>query len=58
MALIAQGLTSHQIAERLVVTERTAAAHVERILDKLGVSSRAQIAVWVSEHGLLATRSN
>jgi len=57
-ALIAQGLTNRQIAERLVVTERAAAAHVENILDKLGVSSRAQIAVWASEHGLLTARSN
>jgi len=56
--LIAQGLTNHQIAQRLVVTERAAAAHVERMLDKLGVGSRAQIAVWASEHGLLATRSD
>jgi non-specific serine/threonine protein kinase len=52
-ALIAQGLTNRQIAERLVVTERAAAAHVEHILDKLGVGSRAQIAVWASQHGLL-----
>jgi non-specific serine/threonine protein kinase len=51
--LIAQGLTNRQIAARLVVTERAAAAHVERILDKLGVGSRAQIAVWASERGLL-----
>ena len=56
--LIAQGLTNHQIAQQLVVTERAAAAHVERMLDKLGVGSRAQIAVWASEHGLLATRSD
>src|SRR5262252_6742603 len=56
-ALVGQGLTNRQIAERLVVTERAAAAHVERILDKLGVGSRVQIAVWASEHGLIATRS-
>ena len=57
-ALIGQGLTNRQIAERLVITERAAAAHVERILDKLGVGSRSQIAVWASEHGLLASRSD
>jgi len=56
--LVARGLTNRQIADRLVVTERTAAAHVEHILDKLGVASRAQIAVWASERGLLTTRSN
>jgi non-specific serine/threonine protein kinase len=52
--LVAQGLTNHQIAERLVVTERAVAAHIEHILDRLGMSSRTQIAVWVAEHGLLA----
>jgi non-specific serine/threonine protein kinase len=54
--LVAQGLTNRQIAERLVVSERAAAAHVENILNKLGVSSRTQIAVWAAEHGLLAQR--
>jgi non-specific serine/threonine protein kinase len=56
--LIAQGLTNREIAERLVVTERGAAAHVEQIMVRLGARSRAQIAVWASEHGLLATRSD
>jgi DNA-binding CsgD family transcriptional regulator/tetratricopeptide (TPR) repeat protein len=56
--LVAQGLTNRQVAERLVVTERAVAAHVEHILDRLGVASRTQIAVWVTEHGLLpATRT-
>jgi non-specific serine/threonine protein kinase len=56
--LVAQGLTNRQIAERLVITERAAAAHVEHILDKLGVGTRAQIAVWASEQGLLTPHSN
>jgi len=54
--LVAHGLTNRQIAERLVVTERAAAAHVEHILNRLGVGSRTQIAVWISESGLLAER--
>jgi DNA-binding CsgD family transcriptional regulator len=41
-----------------VVTERAAAAHVERILDKLGVGTRAQIAAWAAEQGLLTTRAD
>jgi len=53
-ALVAQGLTNRQIAERLVVTERTAAAHVEHILAKLGFSSRTQIGVWAAGQGLAA----
>ncbi len=51
-ALIAQGLTNRQIAERLVITERTAETHVQHILNKLGINSRAQIAAWAATHGL------
>lgn len=52
--LIAQGKTSREIAEQLVVTERTAEVHVSNILGKLGFSSRAQIAAWAVEKGLAA----
>jgi predicted ATPase/DNA-binding CsgD family transcriptional regulator/transcriptional regulator with XRE-family HTH domain len=45
--LIAEGLTSREIAERLGVTPRTAEAHAEHIMTKLGVHSRAQVAAWV-----------
>ncbi len=51
-ALIAQGKTSREIAELLVVSERTAEVHVSNILGKLGFTSRAQIAVWAVEKGL------
>ena len=50
--LIAEGLTNHAIASRLSVAPRTAEAHVENILRKLQVHSRAQIATWVTEHRL------
>ena len=53
-SLVAQGLTNRQIAEQLVISERTADAHVAHILGKLGFSSRAQIAAWATEHGLTA----
>jgi predicted ATPase/class 3 adenylate cyclase/DNA-binding CsgD family transcriptional regulator len=52
--LIARGLTNRQIAEALVITEGTAANHVNHILSKLGHSSRAQVAVWAVEVGLVA----
>ncbi|MEV0118204.1 LuxR C-terminal-related transcriptional regulator [Streptomyces sp. NPDC050844] len=42
-ALVAEGLTNRQIAERLVISKRTADAHVEHILSKLGLTSRTQI---------------
>jgi predicted ATPase/DNA-binding CsgD family transcriptional regulator len=51
-ALIAQGATSREIAERLVVSERTAEVHVSNILAKLGFTSRAQIAAWAVQAGL------
>jgi non-specific serine/threonine protein kinase len=47
-ALVAQGCTNQQIAARLVFTEATAAKHVEHILQKLGFTSRVQIASWHS----------
>ncbi|MEU0883232.1 LuxR C-terminal-related transcriptional regulator [Lentzea sp. NPDC005914] len=47
--LIAGGLTNKEIAARLVIARRTAEGHVERILQKLGFTSRAQIATWVTE---------
>ncbi len=50
-ALIAQGLTNRQIAARLVITEKTADAHVQNILNKLGAHSRTQIALWAAQQG-------
>ncbi|WAZ23810.1 LuxR C-terminal-related transcriptional regulator [Streptomyces cinnabarinus] len=46
--LVAQGLANQQIAERLVIARRTAEGHVERILGKLGLSNRSQLAAWVT----------
>lgn len=46
--LIAEGATNREIAQRLVIAPKTASAHVEHILAKLGVSRRAEIAAWVS----------
>ncbi|HET8569037.1 MAG TPA: helix-turn-helix transcriptional regulator, partial [Candidatus Limnocylindria bacterium] len=45
-ALIAAGMTNRQIAERLVIAERTAEGHVERIREKLSFNSRTEIAAW------------
>lgn len=48
--LVYEGLSNQQIAERLVLSIRTAEAHVENILRKLGFSSRSAVASWVAEH--------
>jgi non-specific serine/threonine protein kinase len=54
VVLVARGLTNRQIAGVLVIAERTADVHVSNILNKLGLTSRAQLAAWVVRHGLLA----
>jgi DNA-binding CsgD family transcriptional regulator len=51
-ALVARGLRNRQIAEELVITEKTAANHVQRVLDKLAVHSRAELAARAHELGL------
>jgi non-specific serine/threonine protein kinase len=54
-ALIARGLTSREIAARLVIGKGTADAHADHIRGKLGLRSRAEIAAWAVSHGLLET---
>ena len=49
-SLIARGSTNGQIAERLVVSPHTVERHVENILDRLRLSSRIEVAVWMVEH--------
>jgi DNA-binding NarL/FixJ family response regulator len=51
--LIALGRTNRQIASELIIAEGTADRHVSNILGKLGLGSRAQVALWVAEHGIL-----
>src|SRR5215469_14277209 len=46
--LVADGLTNKQIGARLFISERTVDSHIRSILNKLGASSRAQIATWVT----------
>jgi non-specific serine/threonine protein kinase len=53
-ALLARGLTNKQIAAELVLSPATVRSHVEHILAKLDLRSRAQIAVWASQQGLVA----
>ena len=51
--LVGRGLTNRQISSELSVSERTVHNHVSNILSKLGLRSRAQIAVWAAQRGLL-----
>ena len=47
-ALVAEGLSNRGVAQRLVISERTAQNHVQHILGKLGLANRTQIAAWVA----------
>jgi len=51
--LVARGLTNEQIAQELVISPATARAHVEHVLDRLALHSRAQVAAWAAAHGLV-----
>jgi predicted ATPase/DNA-binding NarL/FixJ family response regulator len=46
--LVADGLTNKEIGARLFISENTVESHVRSILNKLGFSSRAQIAAWMA----------
>jgi predicted ATPase/DNA-binding CsgD family transcriptional regulator/DNA-binding XRE family transcriptional regulator len=50
--LVAQGRTNREIGEALVISSGTARTHVEHVLTKLDVRSRAEIAAWAVAHGL------
>jgi DNA-binding NarL/FixJ family response regulator len=54
LRLVARGLSNKQIAERLVITRKTASNHVEHIYAKAGVSNRAQASLFAVKHGLMA----
>ena len=52
-ALIAQGRSNAEIADKLVVSKRTVEKHIANILSKLGFTARAQIVRWGIESGLV-----
>jgi DNA-binding NarL/FixJ family response regulator len=53
MALVAAGLSNHEIAQRLFVSPATAKTHVSRAMVKLGAHDRAQLVVIAYESGLV-----
>jgi HD-GYP domain-containing protein (c-di-GMP phosphodiesterase class II) len=55
LRLLARGHSNKQIAQRLVVSPKTAGNHVEHIYSKLGVSSRAAATLFATQHGLMGT---
>jgi NarL family two-component system response regulator LiaR len=57
LALIAEGCSNQQIADVLVVSERTARCHVSNILHKLRLTSRTQAALYAVREGLLPAKT-
>lgn len=52
-ALVAEGMTSNEIAERLGISPRTVTTHLRNIYERLQISSRAALARYAVQHGLL-----
>jgi len=51
LALMTEGMSNMDIAERLVISEKTVRNHASNVFDKLGVWSRAQAIVFARDHG-------
>lgn len=52
LKLVAQGLTNHEIAERLAISERTVGNHIGNILSKLHLANRTQAALYALREGI------
>jgi NarL family two-component system response regulator LiaR len=57
LALLAEGLTNSQIAERLVISRSTVKSHVSNILSKLDVATRAEAVVLALQNKLIDRQS-
>ena len=53
LRLLARGLSNKEIAERLVISPKTAGNHIEHIYAKIDASSRATASLFAMQHGLL-----
>ncbi|WP_327686296.1 response regulator transcription factor [Streptomyces sp. NBC_00467] len=58
VALVAQGLSNDQIADRMVISPMTAKTHINRAMTKLHTRDRAQLVVRAYESGLVAPHSH
>ena len=53
LRLVAEGLTTREIAGRLFISPKTADHHIQHIYTKLGVSNRASATLWAFQHDLV-----
>ena len=53
LSLVAQGGSNAAIAETLAIAEQTVRNYVSRLYDKIGISSRVELAVWAHKHSLV-----
>jgi DNA-binding NarL/FixJ family response regulator len=53
LVLIARGTATHEVADRLGVSRKTASTHIERIYAKTGASSRSGATLFALRNGLL-----
>jgi HD-GYP domain-containing protein (c-di-GMP phosphodiesterase class II) len=53
LLLVARGASSRDVARQLVIADKTARNHIERIYTKLGVSTRAEATLYAMRHGLV-----
>ena len=51
--LVAEGYTNKQIAETLVISEKTVERHRANILEKLGMRDRVELTRYAIRHGLI-----
>ena len=55
LRLVADGATTREISDQLFISAKTADHHIQHIYTKIGVSSRATVARWALEHGVVET---
>jgi predicted ATPase/DNA-binding CsgD family transcriptional regulator len=58
LQVVREGGSNREIGERLFISERTARTHVQNILDKLDLPTRAAAAAYAVEHGLIEPHLN
>jgi len=57
LRLIADGMNNHEIAVKLVISEKTVKTHVSNILNKLHLDDRTQAAIYALRHGLTTDKN-